>query len=63
LGLVSDVAAVGDIISVFHGGDVPFVIRKAEEHHLLIGTCYVHGIMSGEAVTSGDYKIQQIVLQ
>jgi hypothetical protein len=63
LGLVSDVTAVGDIISVFHGGDVPFVIRKAEEHHLLIGTCYVHGIMSGEAVTSGDYKIQQIVLQ
>ncbi|OCK78373.1 HET-domain-containing protein [Lepidopterella palustris CBS 459.81] len=41
----------GDLVSVLYGARVPFVLRKAdEETHHLVGECYVHGIMQGEAM-------------
>jgi hypothetical protein len=48
----------GDQVWIFHGGHVPFVMRKAPEcgiSHghvklLLVGDAYVHGVMDGEAV-------------
>ena len=40
----------GDIIVVFHGGDVPYVLRPHGDHYLLLRACYVHGIMYGEAM-------------
>jgi hypothetical protein len=48
-------AELGDEIVVFHGGRVPFAIRKCTEHvgrSIVIGEAYVHGIMNGEAITS-----------
>lgn len=48
-------AAVGDSICVF-GGSVPFVLRDVclsrpqKRHFRLLGECYVHGIMNGEAL-------------
>jgi hypothetical protein len=40
-----------DVIVVLYGGDVPFVVGPAENgQHLLLGPCYVHGIMYGEAM-------------
>ncbi|KAK4129671.1 hypothetical protein N657DRAFT_538289, partial [Parathielavia appendiculata] len=48
-------ARVGDAVCVLAGGHVPLVLR--EEHGgnadgcvTLIGNCYVHGVMLGEAV-------------
>lgn len=39
-----------DIIVVFHGGIVPFVLRSlASGDYILVGECYIHGIMQGEA--------------
>jgi len=38
-----------DCIAVFAGGQMPFVIRRTGDHYRLIGGCYVHGIMNGEA--------------
>jgi hypothetical protein len=29
--------------------DAPVVLREEEDHYKFIGTCYVHGIMQGEA--------------
>jgi len=47
-------AQVGDIICVLYGCSVPVVLREKEENGkkiwLLIGECYVHEIMDGEAV-------------
>ncbi|KAE9364240.1 HET-domain-containing protein [Stipitochalara longipes BDJ] len=40
---------VGDYIVVLAGGDVPFVLRPTGDHYHLIGPCYVHGVMNGEA--------------
>ncbi|GAP87007.1 putative heterokaryon incompatibility protein [Rosellinia necatrix] len=51
LAMVPSQSAIGDRISVFQGGKMPFVIRAApyKNGYQLIGPSYVHGIMYGEA--------------
>ena len=39
----------GDHIVVFPGHQMPFVIRPVQEYYMLIGPCYVHGMMRGDA--------------
>ncbi|OAA52881.1 HET domain protein [Cordyceps fumosorosea ARSEF 2679] len=45
----------GDAVVVLYGGTVPFVLRRrgqrSEDGWVLIGECYVHGMMNGEALT------------
>ncbi|PNP80423.1 hypothetical protein FNYG_06022 [Fusarium nygamai] len=40
---------VGDRIALLRGGRTPYVLRKAREKWEILGDCYVHGIMPGEA--------------
>jgi hypothetical protein len=40
----------GYMICVLLGGRTPFVLRPREDRYELIGPCYVHGIMDGEAM-------------
>lgn len=40
----------GDIVCIIFGCDVPLVLRRVENHFVLIGDCYVEGIMKGEAM-------------
>jgi hypothetical protein len=49
LAAVPFVTKVGDFIAVLAGGRVPFVLRPIGDHYRLVGPCYVHGIMNGEA--------------
>ena len=50
-GMVPARARSGDGICVFLGGAVPFVIRKTDSgYYLLVGECYVHGLMDGKAL-------------
>lgn len=54
LGWVPGFAQVGDLICIFKGGNVPFVLRHAEgDNYKLIGECYIQGIMNGEALKIG----------
>jgi hypothetical protein len=39
----------GDIISVLFGAQTPFVLRRQHDSFILVGDCYVHGIMYGES--------------
>ena len=39
-----------DVVVVLFGGKWPFVLREQEDHYIIIGHSYVHGIMHGEAV-------------
>jgi hypothetical protein len=39
----------GDKIGIFRGGKMPLVIRQNDKSWQLIGDCYVHGIIKGEA--------------
>ena len=64
VGLVPDDATEGDVICVVVGGDVPFVLRRCDDDvYRLLGDCYVHGIMEGEALEAEDSKIQDIILR
>lgn len=41
---------VGDVLAIPYGSQAPFVFRNAEDDsYTLIGACYVHGVMEGEA--------------
>jgi hypothetical protein len=42
-------AKVRDWIAIFPGGNLPFVIRNTVRNEfILVGHCYVHGVMDGE---------------
>ena len=48
----------GDLICIIFGRSVPVVLRKivsdemtGEHHYELVGDCYIHGMMNGEAFT------------
>jgi hypothetical protein len=50
LGIIQE----GDICCILFGSSVPFIIRRTSEasHYRLVGECYIHGIMHGEAIHS-----------
>jgi Heterokaryon incompatibility protein (HET) len=58
IGLAPVLAQKGDEIVLCKGGSVPFILRrqsvKGSKKCDLIGDCYVHGIMKGEAFVSED---------
>ena len=39
-----------DIVCVLFGGKMPFCLRPWRDQYLLVGECYVHGFMNGEAI-------------
>ncbi|KAI1260847.1 heterokaryon incompatibility protein-domain-containing protein [Xylariaceae sp. FL1019] len=63
LAVVPSQSTVGDQISLFEGGKVPFVTRRTQHQgkHQLIGPSYVHGIMYGEAWNGTLVRITAIV--
>jgi hypothetical protein len=44
------VLEVVDVVCVLFGGKMPFCLRPCGRHNLLVGECYVHGLMGGEAM-------------
>jgi hypothetical protein len=66
MGLTPPKAQVGDLICVFIGASTPFVVREMEDGYFrLVGECYVHGLMDGEAMDdllAGKLKEQTITL-
>jgi hypothetical protein len=39
-----------DMICVLPGCNVPLLIRKVDDRHVLVGECFVWGLMDGEAL-------------
>jgi hypothetical protein len=61
LALGPETTQPGDIIAIFLGCQVPVVVRQQADHYEFIGTCYVHGIMQGEALAgldTGECEVQ-----
>ena len=44
----------GDLVCVLLGSQVPFVLRQVGDCFVLVGECYCHGVMEGEAVRGLD---------
>lgn len=65
IGLGLKEIAAGDVVTFFTGARVPFVLRSQSgiSEYLLVGDCYVHGVMNGEAFRrgSGGTKILTLV--
>jgi hypothetical protein len=40
----------GNVLSVFFGAQLPFLLRLMGEHYRSLDQSYVHGIMKGEAM-------------
>ncbi|GKT45804.1 uncharacterized protein ColSpa_05985 [Colletotrichum spaethianum] len=57
-------ARVGDMVCIFIGAELPFVIRPTlQGMYEMIGDAYVSGIMDGEALVSGIYDQVEIILE
>ena len=51
VGLCPEISQHGDFVVILYGSAVPFVIRPVGSgQYRLVGECYIHGIMNGEAV-------------
>ncbi|KAL2045707.1 hypothetical protein N7G274_002138 [Stereocaulon virgatum] len=50
IGLAGDAVQAGDLVVICRGGKLPLIARKDKPESIkLVGDCYVHGIMQGEA--------------
>lgn len=64
MGLTPDAALQDDLIATFLGAGTPFVLRKSDAGvHVVVGECYIHGIMSGEALQEKEADLMNIVLK
>ena len=62
MGWIPKAGKEGDIISVLYECFVPVLLRPKGNAYEVIGTCYIHGIMDGEAVAAAQNSMQQIDL-
>jgi hypothetical protein len=54
MGYVPPYAKVGDEVAILSELPMPFVIRRKDDHYLLLGECFVLCIMNGEALENLD---------
>jgi hypothetical protein len=50
LGLGPRTMLKDDLICVLFGSNVPFVLRRVDDYFVLVGECFVLGLMDGEAI-------------
>jgi hypothetical protein len=66
MGLAPGTARVGDLIGIFLGGTVPYVLRPNDDGtYSFLGECYVHGLMDGEdmkMLEEGEAKVEELTL-
>jgi len=54
---------LGDWICVLHGANVPYVLHPVDDEQFkLVGDCYLHGIMDGEAMDMPALKTREFVI-
>ena len=64
LGQVSRPARQGDVVCIFPGAQVPYVLRPTSSGiYMLVGECYLNDVMDGQVITSGLYKERKILIQ
>ena len=55
-------AQTGDKICILQGCGIPYVIRPGERGYILLGDCYIHGLMHGEAIRLEHAPLERIRL-
>lgn len=65
LGLIPRHSKRGDVVYIVYGCIVPFLLRPVENQKgkfRLVGECYVHSIMRGEAASPMQENMEEIIL-
>lgn len=60
IGLAPESTREGDEVTLLEGGRLPFILRKQDDHWLIIGDCYIHGLMESEAYDPEECKTMWI---
>ena len=65
IGWVPIEAQQDDVICVFEGAELPYVLRRTadEDAHTIIGHCFIHGVMFGEVTAGNEILLELIILQ
>ena len=50
IGQGHSIEEVGDVICLLYGCAAPTILRPKGNHYLMVGDCYIHSIMNGEAL-------------
>jgi hypothetical protein len=54
-------AREGDLICIFHGAKVPYVLRPCGDgNYILLGAGYLHGMMHAEVFKMKDMKVEEL---
>ena len=62
LGLAPELAVSGDCVAIVKGAKVPLILRPMDDAKWeLIGDCYIHGIMHGEAFNKEKCEDMEII--
>jgi hypothetical protein len=61
MGMGSCAAEVGDRIVILRGCNTPMILREVGKEWKLIGECYTHGVMYGEASGTEDELVDIII--
>jgi hypothetical protein len=59
MALGTRIARPGDILCVFFGHHMPYLLRPTKQRYRFLGPCYVHGCMHGESIdrlNRGDFE-------
>lgn len=59
-----DIMQNGDVVVVLYGGKAPFLLRRRTDGKtwMLVGECYVHGLMNGEALEADTPQEEFVIL-
>ncbi|KAM0559363.1 hypothetical protein ACHAPJ_004387 [Fusarium lateritium] len=58
-----DIMQIGDLVVVLYGGRTPFLLRRKEGGTwILIGECYVHGMMNGEVFDLEGVQEEEFII-
>lgn len=65
IGLVASSTLVGDVVAIFPGAAVPFILRILDDKNdkvRMVGESYIHGIMTGEVVKMPDIRVKRVII-
>jgi hypothetical protein len=62
IGQIPKGTQAADVVCVIGGAAVPFVLRASSGGYKVIGQCYLHGIMEGEALRDPSLRRETITL-
>ena len=66
IGLAPMASRIGDVVCILYGCSVPVVLRPDADGGKwwqLVGECYVHGMMDGEAIVGSEGRGEEFEIR